>query len=1089
MKRLLVILSLWSWCAGPVYAECKILGWVTSSDNVKYVALLTEPWEANQYILVEFRYFGYWYQYDPGWTYFRLVCPTPCEYYEWDGDLDELWEDYDWCIDDACDLDAVAAAKEFIDANNGIEDYLDDTWPDGGSDPNFGYYFIDWVEGGDPDMGEANAPFENSSVTTDRGDPVFMSNGEYRLSVTDLSIPGRGLSVEIVRTYGSRREYNSRFGYGWDMNYNMKVRRLVPIAGEPNTVVLLDGGGYRREYTQDGADPNLYERDEDLSDHLDFNDADNTFTLVKKSGTEYKFDPNGNLASIEDRNGNTITLTYDSNGRSPIYGHSKFFHIEHFGGPPGKYGLVAREYKLTTITDALGRKINLTYDSNGLLSTITEDLTNRTWTYTYEPYSNDLLSMQDPNGLITSYSYDYRHNLESITDPNDQTYITNHYDFNDKVDWQIYGDANYIFVYDEPNTATITDRERHVTQMLYSDAGQVLSETVYTDDPNAEPNSYTTEYAYNTNLELIRTIFPAGNCIEYTYDDLNDVNGVYRKIGPEEPNNGSDPNVIATLYTYDPIHVHEINSITDPMGNITGFEYDAYGNVKKIIYPEVAVFGQENQRPVVEYTYNEHGQVETVTDPNGIVTKYEYYSDSDPNDPNYGKLRKVIVDYDDPDGLNITTTYKYDTYGNVREVNDPNGDVTKFQYNELDLLTKTTDPYDNVTKFLYNKNKKLSRIERVRVSDSNQITDYDYDILDHLVEVNNPLGYPTRYGYNKNEDPNIVTDAEGRDTVSVYDERGLLIEVIDANGDSTKYTYTANGDINDVNDAKGNITRYEYDGFGRLKKIIYPDDSEEVFGYDKNSNLISKTNRGGVEIKYKYDALNRMTAKEREGDPNIYFAYDISGRVREVNDLRSVAEGGGITTYTYDRVGRVIEVNDIESRVAKYKYDQLGRRSELIYPNTKKITYQYDALSRLTNVRYYSASLVTYEYDELSRRTKATLLNDSNAVYEYDLGDRLLKLTNNIDEGNSIIFEYGRYDKVGNRLSMKVDDANAHVYEYDNLYQLIFVDYNDGNGTDYYYDPLGNRSKVDDGPAPVLYDTNCLNQYTAVGPQGGKLNY
>ena len=63
------------------------------------------------------------------------------------------------------------------------------------------------------------------------------------------------------------------------------------------------------------------------------------------------------------------------------------------------------------------------------------------------------------------------------------------------------------------------------------------------------------------------------------------------------------------------------------------------------------------------------------------------------------------------------------------------------------------------------------------------------------------------------------------------------------------------------------------------------------------------------------------------------------------------------------------------------------------------------------------------------------------------------------------------------------DDPNAHVYEYDNLYQLIFVDYNDGNSTDYYYDPLGNRSKVDDGAAPVLYDTNCLNQYTAVGPQ------
>lgn len=124
-------------------------------------------------------------------------------------------------------------------------------------------------------------------------------------------------------------------------------------------------------------------------------------------------------------------------------------------------------------------------------------------------------------------------------------------------------------------------------------------------------------------------------------------------------------------------------------------------------------------------------------------------------------------------------------------------------------------------------------------------------------------------------------------------------------------------------------------------------------------------------------------------------------------------------------------------------------------------------------------SIAEYEYDELSKRTLLTLGNDANAVYEYDIGDRLTKLTNNVNDVN-IIFDYANYDKVDNRLSCKIDDANAHVYQYDNLYQLIFLDYNDGNSTDYYYDALGNRWKVDDGTA-ILYDTNCLNQYTRVG--------
>ncbi len=48
--------------------------------------------------------------------------------------------------------------------------------------------------------------------------------------------------------------------------------------------------------------------------------------------------------------------------------------------------------------------------------------------------------------------------------------------------------------------------------------------------------------------------------------------------------------------------------------------------------------------------------------------------------------------------------------------------------------------------------------------------------------------------------------------------------------------------------------------------------------------------------------------------------------------------------------------------------------------------------------------------------------NDANTVYMYDIANHLKKLTNNIDDGNSIVFEYADYDHVGNRLSCKIDD-------------------------------------------------------------------
>ena len=69
---------------------------------------------------------------------------------------------------------------------------------------------------------------------------------------------------------------------------------------------------------------------------------------------------------------------------------------------------------------------------------------------------------------------------------------------------------------------------------------------------------------------------------------------------------------------------------------------------------------------------------------------------------------------------------------------------------------------------------------------------------------------------------------------------------------------------------------------------------------------------------------------------------------------------------------------------------------------------------------------------------------------------------------------------MGNRLSLKIDDANEQVYDYDSVYRLTFVDYNDGNDMSFHYDALGNRRRTING-GTVQYQTNSLNQYTSVG--------
>ena len=926
----------------------------------------------------------------------------------------------------------------------------------------------------DTDDSEKETP-DKKDDSSEKADPIYLKTGEYYFHTRDLLVSGWALDIAIERQYRSKSEYNSCFGYGWDMSYNMKIRQL---SSDPDTIIFLNGKNGRTEYVSDVGNPDIYTNPIDTGNYFYYDSQTETFTYVKKYGTELDFDINGNLSAIGDRNGNSITFEYDPNGLLPIYGTSKFFLEEELGGPSNGRDIVAMAYKLVKITDDMGREIELSYNDEGLLETVT-DFAGRTWKYTYDRVTNDLCSVTKPAtehypfGRTIMYSYDNNHNLTSIQDPSSNTWLTNtYYGDDERVVSQEYGDGIFYLSYDpDSNEATVTDRMDFETKTIFDDEGQIISDTTYTVGlrPN-EPNFYRISYEHDdTSGQRTKKVSPEGNWIDYTYDPNGNVLTITR-----EPND-SEPNIVVA-YTYDP-KFNFVETITNPLNNVVIYDYnDINGNLETVTYP-VVLTPDGDQAPVVSFTYNSYGQIETVTDPNEIITKCLYYDDPcDVN--NYSQLWKVIVDYNqtDANALNITSEYKYDVLGNVIEVNDPNGDITKFAYNNLNKLTKITSPspYNYITNFSYNQNNLLSMVEK-EISGPNQLVEYTYDILDNIEKSTDTLFNTTAFYYDKSENFSELKDAEENSTKYEYDERNLLWKVTDANGDVTEFSYTPNDKLAEINDANNNVTSYAYDGFDRLTKITYPDDSNEVFGYDAASNVTSWKSRNNETIYYEYDALNRLIVKNRPGEPNITFLYGIAGQIVEVNDR------GDLTQYTYDRIGRVVDVNNPEGRLVSYEYDERGLRTKLIYPDSSFITYEYDAMSRLTKIIDDSNTvLAEYEYDQLSRRTLLTLANDANAVYEYDLVDRLTQLTNHYSDTNSLSFYYNSYDNVGNRLSMLVDDTDEHSYDYDCLYQLKEVNYPDDEMVTYYYDSLGNRMQTVNG-STTNYSSNNLNQYTAVG--------
>jgi len=915
------------------------------------------------------------------------------------------------------------------------------------------------------------------------GEPVYLHNGEFAFSMTNFKITDRSMPVEFKLTYRSFSERNGRYGYGWTMNYDAKLRPLWYAEHTVDQrVIRLDEMCRRLTYVvEQNTDPNepMFSSPFGVYDSMKIN-RDGTTTVQKKDGTIWKFDINGNLSSITDRNGNSITFEYDHVGLLPIYGKSKYM-IMRLGLPLDPI-LIAFDYKLVRIHDDLGRAININYDNKGRMSSVT-DFAGRTWFYTYDANTDDLIAVatppteQYPSGLTSSFTYDPNHKLISVTDANGQTYVVNYYDDQDRVVRQTYGGDDFSFEYQSGNKTVVTDRKGFHREIVHNASGNPISETVLTAGLRpGDPASYTTTKEYNQNMDLTRIIYPAGNCVDYTYDNKGNLLKICRK--PTDATETDDPCNIVTILTYEPRY-NFIKTITDPNGNVTTYTYDyedpnygtQVGNLRKITYPTIGT-----ETPEVSFTYNEFGQLETTKAPDGIVTKYEYYGANEPNGP--GLLKKVIADYGiEPNCLNTTTEFSYDVLGNVVKTTDAVGNVKQFVYDNLGQLTQsiTPSPFKYVTNFWYNKNKNLTQIDR-QTSDANhpwQTTGFICNVLDKLETQINPLGYVTSFEYDKNENRSLVQDAENNNSVYVYDERDLLWKATDALGNTTEYNYDGKGNLKTIKDAKGNITTYTYDSFDRLIEVTYPDDSNETYTYDKNSNLIDKTNRRGQTITYQYDKLNRLTQKTPSDRPTIQYSYDIASRLTNVND------GSLITSYQYDRLGRITQITYPDGKQVAYEYDALGRRTKLIYPDSTFITYYYDALSRLTDEKDANNTILAhYTYDALSRRQEADFANGTHATYDYDIANRLINLGNNGSSWNKT-FAY-TYDNVDNRKRMTVDASNVHNYTYDNIYQLTNVQYPTTSNVTYNYDVLGNRTSVANGGI-TTYSSNNLNQYTAVG--------
>ncbi len=266
-------------------------------------------------------------------------------------------------------------------------------------------------------------------------------------------------------------------------------------------------------------------------------------------------------------------------------------------------------------------------------------------------------------------------------------------------------------------------------------------------------------------------------------------------------------------------------------------------------------------------TYNESGQLLTVTTRDGKTTEYVHTNDllEQVTGP-YG--RTFGFTYDESNRLITLTTpentdihYTYDNTDNLISVTYPDsspGDLSdnptkQYHYDEVVFphhLTGITDENGHrYATWTYNRlglaasSEHTNGVEKVELEYNNDetttVTDASGRIKTYTFESHYGLRKPKTIQYSYNDGQQLITKQK---TFTYYPENGRVKEITDYNGSTTYYAYNNRGLITLETQAKGTLEEYTvtttwHPSYRLPATRTYPDRAE-TYTYNANGQLI-----------------------------------------------------------------------------------------------------------------------------------------------------------------------------------------------------------------------------------------------------------
>lgn len=522
---------------------------------------------------------------------------------------------------------------------------------------------------------------------------------------------------------------------------------------------------------------------------------------------------------------------------------------------------------------------------------------------------------------------------------------------------------------------------------------------------------------------------------------------------------------------------HCIQTITNHLNHTLQFKYNNKGHLHKIIDSAgrhlqintdqkgliTAVYHipnpiqhttyniQHNEiQPLVQYSYNDQGDLITITDAlnQSVHIKYENHlmiQKTDREGQNfYWKYEQVktgarcIHTWGDGGILEGKVVY----HKGYNEITNSLGKTTLYYYNEDNLCTQIIDAEGHSTIYEYTEYGELYRI----IDPEGNITGYHYDEQGRQIGITYPDGSTAQSHYDEQGNLQMTTDIAGNHQVYTYDEQGRLKSSISVDNKVTLFQYNEHNLISQVCDAEtGAITQLAYDEQYNLHQLTLPNNTTATWVYDSLGRCITAINPTGAIQSFSYDALNRIKGTHMpDGNAlrlqynaydEVVFAQDNHHKIKmeytPLGSLKMREQNGKRLHYNYNTEDELTYI--LNERGERYSFGRNNRGEVIRETGFDGINRQYHRSPNGNIIRTEKSAdqYTTYEYDVMGNLIRLEHSDGYWETFNFNKKGQLIEATN---EHCTVQFEVDKYGRILKETTANItpttDTLNTYTIEY-----------------------------------------------------------